>query len=108
MLNFIFVAGESPPNRVISAQALDLRLANWVCEPGEPRQRSAQIAQRLTGHSSVTLGYMKNNLNRALHASLPDCMAIEATYQMRCSQTEDQCETASAFFEKRKPTFHGR
>ncbi|WP_093439306.1 enoyl-CoA hydratase-related protein [Variovorax sp. 770b2] len=108
MLNFIFVSGESLPNRVISAQELDLGFANWVYESGEPQRKFAQIAQRWTGYPSLTLRYMKENLNRALHASLPACTAIEAAYCMRCSQSEDHHEEASAFFEKRKPTFHGR
>jgi len=94
--------------RVNSAQALNLGLANWVCDPDELKPKAAEIAHRLANGPSVALACMKENLNRALEASLAECLDLEATHHIHCSQTEDHREAVSAFIEKRKPVFHGR
>jgi len=95
-------------DRVTSAQALQLGLANWVCEAEELEHKSAETARRLATGPSVALSYMKENLNRALHASLTECLDLEATHHIRCGQTEDHREAVGAFIEKRKPVFRGR
>src|SRR6185312_11120667 len=56
----------------------------------------------------VTLGYMKQNMNLAERAGLADVMDAEALRHTRCGQTEDHREAATAFVEKRAPSFKGR
>jgi 2-(1,2-epoxy-1,2-dihydrophenyl)acetyl-CoA isomerase len=66
------------------------------------------MASRLAHGPTVTLGYMKKNLNAAITQPLSQCLDLEATHHARTSQTEDHREAAQAFVEKRKPIFQGR
>ena len=51
---------------------------------------------------------MKENLNRAVHGSLEECMDLEVTHHLHTALTEDHREAALAFVEKREPRFRGR
>jgi 2-(1,2-epoxy-1,2-dihydrophenyl)acetyl-CoA isomerase len=51
---------------------------------------------------------MKENLNRAVHADLGECLDLEATFHIGSSRTEDHREAATAFVEKRPSRFSGR
>ena len=51
---------------------------------------------------------MKENLNRAVHGELGECMDLEATHHIRTGLTEDHREAATAFVERREPRFTGR
>jgi len=65
-------------------------------------------ARRLAAGPTVAYRYMKENLNRAVHGELGECLDMEAAHHLRTGQTEDHREAARAFLEKRQPTFHGR
>ena len=54
------------------------------------------------------LAFRKENLNRAVHGELGECLDMEAAHHIRTGQTEDHREAAKAFVEKRPPTFSGR
>jgi 2-(1,2-epoxy-1,2-dihydrophenyl)acetyl-CoA isomerase len=56
---------------------------------------------------SVTLGYIKRNINNAEHMSLEACFDAEAIHHSRAGETADHKEAAKAFVEKRKPVFKG-
>ena len=56
---------------------------------------------------TITLGYIKRNINNAEHLPLETCFDAEATHHMRCSETTDHLEAAKAFMEKRTATFKG-
>ncbi|MEZ5595991.1 MAG: enoyl-CoA hydratase-related protein [Pseudomonadales bacterium] len=95
-------------DRVTAAEALRLGLTNWVCEPGELMERTMEIARRIANGPTVAFRYMKENLNRAMHGDVDDCLDLEATHHVHCGQTADHKEAARAFVEKREPVFHGR
>ncbi|HWM22508.1 MAG TPA: enoyl-CoA hydratase-related protein [Ilumatobacteraceae bacterium] len=65
-------------------------------------------ARRLAAGPTVAYRYMKENLNRAVHGELGECLDMEAAHHIRTGQTQDHREAASAFVEKRSPTFQGR
>lgn len=94
--------------RVSAEEAQRLGLTNWVCEPDELAQKTNEIAQRLANGPTVAYRYMKENLNRAMHGDVDDCLDLEATHHVHCGQTEDHREAAKAFVEKRQPVFKGR
>ena len=66
-----------------------------------------ELAMSLAQGPSVTLGYIKRNINNAEHLSLEACFDAEAINQSRSSETADHKEAAKAFVEKRKPVFQG-
>ena len=65
-------------------------------------------ARQLAAGPRVAYRYMKENLNRAVHGELGECLDMEAAHHNRTGQTEDHREAAKAFVEKRTPTFVGR
>ena len=71
-------------------------------------EETAALAARLAHGPTVTLGYMKKNLDAAISQPLAQCLDLEAMHHARTSQTEDHMEAAKAFVEKRKPVFQGR
>ena len=67
-----------------------------------------ELAMSLAQGPTVTLGYIKRNINNAETASLEACFDAEAVHHSRCSETADHKEAAKAFIEKRKPVFQGK
>ncbi|MBI3366927.1 MAG: enoyl-CoA hydratase [Burkholderiales bacterium] len=96
------------PQTMLAEEALALGILTrvvddaWIDEDGEA------FAQELATGPSVTLGYIKRNLNHALTGSLESALDMEAAHHIRCSMTEDHMEAATAFVEKRAPKFTGR
>jgi 2-(1,2-epoxy-1,2-dihydrophenyl)acetyl-CoA isomerase len=68
----------------------------------------AAKARQLAAGPTVAYRYMKENLNRAVHGELGECLDMEAAHHIRTGQTDDHREAAKAFVEKRPPTFTGR
>lgn len=95
-------------DRVSAEEALRLGLTNWVCAPDELAAKTREIARRLAQGPTVAFRYMKENLNRAMHGDVDDCLDLEATHHVHCGQTEDHREASKAFVEKREPVFKGR
>lgn len=65
-------------------------------------------AHELANGPRIAYRYMKENLNRAVHGELGECLDMEAAHHIRTGQTEDHREAARAFVEKRPPVFTGR
>lgn len=66
------------------------------------------LAKQLAQGPTVTLGYIKKNLNLAEDAPLETVLDAEALHHTRCGETADHKEASKAFVEKRKPVFAGR
>ena len=94
--------------RVAAAEALALGIFNEVVSDGELRARTAELAQAIASGPPIALGYMKENLNRAVDADLRTCLAMEADRMARSVRTADHKEAVQAFLGKRKPSFSGR
>lgn len=95
-------------DRVDAARALDLGLVNHVYAPDELEPQTMELAQRIAGGPPIALGYMKENLNRALRADVYTALDMEADRMWRTGMTTDHKEAVQAFVEKRPPTFQGR
>jgi 2-(1,2-epoxy-1,2-dihydrophenyl)acetyl-CoA isomerase len=78
-----------------------------VPEADLPKEADA-MARKLAGGPTIAMGYMKKNLNAALHGSLGDVLDLEAMHMIRTFMTEDHKGAARAFVEKKAPTFKGR
>lgn len=94
--------------RLNAREALDLGIVNAVYGAGELETSVLELARELANGPRVALRYMKENLNRALHAELDDCLDLEVTHHYQAGTTDDHHEAARAFVGKRPPVFRGR
>src|SRR6266852_2020036 len=93
---------------VLTAQeALALGIVTRVVPDAEVESAAHELAMSLAQGPSVTLGYIKRNINNAEHLSLEACFDAEAIHHTRAGETADHKEAAKAFVEKRKPVFQG-
>lgn len=89
-------------------EALALGVVTRVVPDAEIDKAAQEFAMSLAQGPTVTLGYVKRNINNAEHLSLEACFDAEAIHHSRASETADHKEAAKAFVEKRKPVFQGR
>jgi 2-(1,2-epoxy-1,2-dihydrophenyl)acetyl-CoA isomerase len=93
---------------VLSAQeAYNLGMVTKVVPDAEVEAAAHELAMSLAQGPSVTLGYIKRNINNAETMSLEECFDAEAIHHSRSGETADHKEAAKAFVEKRKPAFQG-
>ena len=90
-----------------ASEALALGMVSRVVPDGEIDAAAREMALSLACGPSVTLGYIKRNINNAEHLSLEACFDGEALHHSRSGETDDHKEAAKAFLEKRKPVFVG-
>jgi 2-(1,2-epoxy-1,2-dihydrophenyl)acetyl-CoA isomerase len=94
--------------RVDATAALQLGIVNRVAPDDKLAEETYAIARRLASGPRVALRYMKRNFNAAEHATLKECLDLEAWHHVRTGETEDHKEAARAFVEKRTPVFKGQ
>src|SRR3954463_1058537 len=93
---------------VLTAQeALALGMVTKVVPDAEIDAAAHDLAMSLAQGPTVTLGYIKTNINNAERLSLEACFDAEAMHHSRSGDTADQKEAAKALVEKRKPAFVG-
>src|SRR5580698_8910070 len=88
-------------------EALTLGMVTRVAPDAEIDAAAREFAMSLAQGPSVTLGYIKRNINNAETMTLEACFDGEAIHHSRAGETADHKEAAKAFVEKRKPAFHG-
>jgi 2-(1,2-epoxy-1,2-dihydrophenyl)acetyl-CoA isomerase len=88
-------------------EALALGMVTRVVPDAEVEAAAQELAMSLAQGPTVTLGYIKKNINNAEHLSLEACFDAEAMHHSRCGDTADHKEAVKAFVEKRKPSFAG-
>lgn len=93
---------------ITGAEALKLGIVNRVASANELPEAGAAWARELASLPTIAVGYMKRNLNVALHATLSEVLDLEATHMVRTMMTADHAAAAKAFVEKRAPEFAGR
>ncbi len=93
--------------RLTAAEAADLGLVNRVLADEGFEQAALAFCHDLAARAPIALRYMKENVNRALEATLPEALDAEATAMIRTMGTADHREAAAAFVEKRPPEFSG-
>jgi 2-(1,2-epoxy-1,2-dihydrophenyl)acetyl-CoA isomerase len=93
---------------VLSAtEAYNLGMVTKVVPDADIDAEAHDLAMSLAQGPSVTLGYIKRNINNAETMSLEACFDAEAIHHSRAGDTADHKEAAKAFVEKRKPVFSG-
>lgn len=91
--------------RLDAQSALALGLLTRVVEADALAAATIGLATSLAHGPRAAIGYMKRNLNDALHATLPQVLDAEAWRHVRCTETEDHREATRAYVEKRTPSF---
>jgi enoyl-CoA hydratase/carnithine racemase len=94
--------------RVDARDCERLGIVNRVVPDAALEAESLALARQLAAGPPIALRYMKQNLNRALSASLEECLDEEAERMVGGAFTEDYVEAVKAFTEKRPPVFRGR
>jgi 2-(1,2-epoxy-1,2-dihydrophenyl)acetyl-CoA isomerase len=94
--------------RLGAADAERLGIVNAVFPAETFEDEVMARARRLASGPVVAYRYMKENLNRAVHGELGECLDMEAAHHLRTGLTEDHREAARSFVEKREPVFRGR
>jgi 2-(1,2-epoxy-1,2-dihydrophenyl)acetyl-CoA isomerase len=89
-------------------EAVAMGLVNRVVAEDRIDAEARLLAESLAAGPTVTLGYIKQNLNLAEHAGIDVVFDAEAIHHVRCAATDDHLEAARAFVEKRAPVFQGR
>lgn len=91
---------------VLSAQeAYHYGIVTKVVPDAEVEEAALDLARSLAQGPTITLGYIKRNINNAETMSLEECFDAEAIHHSRAGETADHKEAAKAFVEKRKPVF---
>jgi len=91
---------------VLTAQeALALGIVTRVVPDAEVGAAAHELAMSLAQGPTITLGYIKRNINNAERLPLETCFDAEAFHHSRAGETGDHKEAAKAFVEKRKPAF---
>ncbi len=91
-----------------AADALAFNIVTKVVPDDALEAETRAIARRLADGPTITLGYIKKNLNAAESGSLGQVFDMEAMHHPASSLTEDHREAARAFVEKRPPVYKGR
>lgn len=91
--------------RLDAARALELGLFTDIFPAADLATEAMKVARDLAAGPGAAYGYMKANLNRAVTHGLPEYLDAEAIAQIRCRDTADHLEAATAFAEKRPPRF---
>jgi len=95
-------------DRIGAAEAERLGLVNALFPAADLEAEAMERARRLAAGPRVAYRYMKENLNRAVHGDLGECLDLEAVHHLRAFDTQDHREASRAFVEKRPPVFQGR
>jgi 2-(1,2-epoxy-1,2-dihydrophenyl)acetyl-CoA isomerase len=94
---------------MIDAQeALRLGLVSRVVPASTLMEEVGAYAKRIADGPRIAYGYMKGNLNAAIHGGLRTILDREAVGQALTSLTLDHKEAVKAFLEKRDPKFQGK
>lgn len=93
---------------LINAQeAMCIGMINHVYATEILEEETKQMAQLLADSSPISLGFIKQILNKT-SMDLSDVLLAETTIQPMCLSSEDCAEGITAFKEKRKPRFLGK
>jgi 2-(1,2-epoxy-1,2-dihydrophenyl)acetyl-CoA isomerase len=94
--------------RITSEEGVQLGIVNAVFAPDDLEREALERARHLAAGPSIAYRYMKENLNRAVHGELGECLDMEAAHHIHTGTTADHREAATAFVEHRQPVFRNR
>ncbi|HEY7851982.1 MAG TPA: enoyl-CoA hydratase-related protein [Caulobacteraceae bacterium] len=90
------------------SEAAALGIVNEAVPAADLDAAAKRWAAKLAGLPTLAIGYMKRNLNAAIHSTLAETLDLEAMNMVRTFMTDDHKAASAAFVEKRAPVFQGR
>ena len=94
--------------RVGAEEALNIGLANQICEPDQLMEECKKMAAMICEAGPIAVEQAKYAINYGLETDLHTGLAIESNAYWVTIPTEDRVEALAAFREKRKPVFKGK
>lgn len=94
--------------RITAEEGERLGIVNAVFAPEDLEREALERARCLAAGPSIAYRYMKENLNRAVHGELGECLDMEAAHHIHTGTTADHREAVKAFIEHREPVFRQR
>ena len=94
--------------RIGAEEALNIGLANQICEPDQLMKECRQMAAMICEAAPIAVEQAKYAINYGLETDLHTGLAIESNAYWVTIPTEDRLEALAAFREKRKPVFKGK
>jgi enoyl-CoA hydratase len=104
MAKLLMMTGE----RIDAAEAHRLGIVERVYPQAELMDAARQLAQKMAGLPPISIGAIKQAVNRGLNMALDDANMYEASLFAELTVTQDCKEGTRAFLEKRKPEWQGR
>ena len=81
-------------DKLSAEDAEQLGIVNAILPAETFAEDVAAKARQLAAGPTVAYRYMKENLNRAVHGELGECLDMEAAHHIRTGQTDDHREAA--------------
>jgi 2-(1,2-epoxy-1,2-dihydrophenyl)acetyl-CoA isomerase len=94
--------------KISAEQAKDWGLIWDVVEDGELMKTATEVARGLADGPTLSLGRIKEAMNRASGNPLSQQLDLERDFQRELGRSEDFKEGVLAFLAKRKPVFKGK
>ncbi len=94
--------------KIDAREAKQIGLVSKVYSAGELLDQSMDRAREIAANAPIPVRKVKHVLNRTAEIGLEETLTLETDAVMHCCFSDDVREGASAFFEKRKPSFKGR
>lgn len=91
--------------RIDAATALRLGIVNEVLPPDDLMPRAMELAEKIAGHSQLSVRSMKANLRSAMELGFHEAIRAAAERDRVLHQSEDTREGTLAFDEKRRPRY---
>lgn len=91
-----------------AAEAKAIGLVEIVVPPEELENRAMKLARKIADQPPMAVKMAKKGINVCVESSVMAGLMFEQAQSTYCCGTEDQNEAVQAFFEKRKPIFHGK
>jgi enoyl-CoA hydratase len=89
-------------------RALSVGLVSKVVTQDQLLSTAREFAAKILSRGPLAIRLAKQSLNRMIHLSTEEAMALECTAQAVLFESEDKMEGTTAFLEKRKPKFKGK
>ena len=97
----------SPRFDAVEAERIGL-VSSVLPDVDQLMEHVRDVADRIVHAAPAAVRGIKANLNDALRLSFSELLDREAERHIAAAQTEDHLEAATAFLEKRKPSFKNR